>query len=442
MTWINLDIIDTVSFRQGYVPPGYHDLIVYSRDGRFMYPKVIMPLSFNFQKKRDLIHFFDAYRDRFNMSGTIEDAVLHAFMPEPGEVRPTHFVFRIDVSTCHAGEPGDATGDHHPRAGHEVREQVVMKIVNNKFGYQEYRKQQKLHELGFPTPEPFYYCNYFTEIQDVIKEEMLEVEIPGAATFMDFLRDIERDRRPFTDLKQPAWNERGKALVAAVADRVASGPGTSNPHAPMQLSRFLDDLDTVKEGIFDGLEFKGFLFMDYIRESLSFEMILFDILGGKHLEKVSGAMDILPFRPFFNAENIITNLVDLIVELWELGEVHNDLKGEHLLYSWRTREWNVIDWGELVGGSRGKDLAVLLADSNAFIHDRIKFNKMLGRRVDADQAVLEAMGGSILRRNEEFWAAFLSRLAGRVDREVFEEAHELLGKRQLSFNMHMLERYL
>ncbi|MBD3186187.1 hypothetical protein GF325_05110, partial [Candidatus Bathyarchaeota archaeon] len=353
MPWINLDAIDVIQFRRGYKPEEFHDIIKYSRDAKFMFPRVIEPLSCSFQNSEDLHDFFNMYNYRFGLESEVTKITRRSYMPGPGEIRPTHVVLRYDIETIKEVQPD------HDSFHQDFSEQVVLKIVNSQYGYQEYRKQQKLFELGYPTPETFYYCNYFTDIQDIIKEMDRKLSDTDLTHwFLGFLRDIEVGNRLFSELKDPEVNKQMRLLVKDATR------GTSGTAAQL-LSRFIEDLENLNDGVFDGLEFKGFFFMDYLSNALSFELILFDILGGKKMEKASGAMNILPYRPFFHAENIINDVIDLIIELWELGECHNDLKGEHLLFDFKNYEWTVIDWGELVGGSKGRDLAVLLADTNA-----------------------------------------------------------------------------
>ncbi|MHA1681636.1 MAG: phosphotransferase [Promethearchaeota archaeon] len=433
MPWINLDTIDLIKFRKGYKTEDFHDLIIYSRDAKFMYPRVIEPLSCSFQNKEQLISFFNMYGYRFGLDEPVSGITRRSYMPGPGEIRPTHVVLRYDIQTINrvmrdvtiANTTTTNTKNH-------FSEQVVLKIVNSKYGYQEYRKQQKLFELGYPTPQTFYYCNYFTDIEDILKNN--HENLPYKSWFQDFLRDIEIGKRLFSELKRPD----NKARIQGVINDQLQGAGEGDKQL---LLRFKEDLDNLDDGIFNGLEFKGFFFMDYLANALSFEIILFDILGGKHMEKASGAINVLPYRPFFNAENIINDVIDLIIELWELGECHNDFKGEHLLFDFKNHEWTVIDWGELVGGSRGKDLAVLLADSNAFVEDRCKFNIMFGRKKAGIHEELLKMEREILKRNSEFWDVFLNKLAERASSSVFKEAHRILQGRKLTFQASKLEPY-
>mgnify|MGYP006293511615 CR=1 FL=1 len=433
MTWINLENIPLIQFRKGYKPPEYHDKIVYSRDAKFMYPRVIEPLARNFQKKEDLINFYNMYDYRFNLKESVADIVPYSYMPGPGEIRPTHVVLRYDIKSEKDSMSFPPNNEMMDSISQNYSESVVLKIVNSKYGYQEYRKQQRLYELGFPTPETFYYCNYFTDVQDILSESKNIILQPEIEWFLEFTREIELNERFFNELKKKENNERMRNLVI-------NEMKVTNGQERLLLERFLDDLNNLGEGLFDGLEFKGFFFMDYLENSLSFEFILFDLLGGKELERASGAEQILPYRPDLNKKHIIKGLISRISEMWELVS-HNDFKGEHLLYDYKNDEWFVIDWGELVGGSKGKDLAVLLADTNAFIQDRIKFNKMYGRKISASQEHLGNIGNQILKRNDRFWKDFLQELSLLVDETIFEDAYEILKKRRLSFDAEIVKRF-
>ncbi|MHA1793656.1 MAG: hypothetical protein ACTSVI_13505 [Promethearchaeota archaeon] len=430
MTWINLDNIDIIQFRKGYKPPEFHDIIKYSRDARFMYPRVIEPLSSSFQNKRELINFFNRYLYRFGLENNITDITRYSYMPGPGEIRPTHVVLRYDLFTGQVNDTKILKNDDTS----PVSEQVVLKIVNSKYGYQEYRKQQKLHEVGYPTPKTFYYCNYFTDIQDIVKDTKGKIRTGEIDWLLSFLREIETGKRLFSDLKQIENNKRITLILNRLKNFVSQRDFSL-------FTKFLEDLENLNEGIYDGLEFKGFFFMDYISGSFSFEQILFDILGGKRLEKESGAFKILPFRPFFNAENIINDVIDLIMRLWDLGECHNDLKGEHLIYNFNKREWNVIDWGELVGGSKGRDLAILLADTNAFIEDRCKFNVMYSRKLPDKMDIMLKLKERILNNRDQFWDTFLKLFAERISSNVFRDAYKILKSRNLTFQALKLEPY-
>jgi len=419
--WINLNNINLIEFRRGtYKPPEYHDIIKYSRDARFIYPRVIEPLSCNFQMKDEIRDFFKKYSYRFHIKPDISDVIPFSFMPGPGEIRPTHVVLRYDLIS----ESRDILG------------QAVLKIVNSKYGYQEYRKQQKLYNLGYPTPEPFYYCNYFTDFQDIFKNKN-DIRDPDAWRWISsLLREIETGIRLFSDLKKHENNVRIQDFIKKELENV-------DEDDRFILTKFLDDLQNIEDGIFDGLEFKGFFFMDYIEHSLSFEMITFDLLGGMEMEKKSNCLKLMHPRPILDENVIIEDVVDLILRLWNLDTCHNDLKGEHFLYDIKKQAWNVIDWGELVGGSKGKDLAVLLADTNSFIQDRCNFNLMFGRKQKSEKIYedLLEMERKIMINSDHFWNLFLDHLGKKIKPEIFKEAATIIKSRSMSFNSEKLKKY-
>lgn len=420
MPWINLDKIPAAEFRKGYKPPDYHDIIIFSKDGRFMFPRVIQPGNFNLQTKADIVSFYDTHKEQFGIppAERVTRASCYSFLPGPGEVRPTHVVLRHTLYN-------DANR----------LERAVLKVVNSRHGYREYRRQQDFHERGYPTPRPFLYVNYFTDLIYHLRDKgrrSLHVEIPA---ILGFLREIETCKRPFDDLKNPDTRARFTAVLAKVRTAAAQ------KDVPM-LTRYIEDLNALQDGIFDGLEFKGFFFMDFIEKTLSFEQILFDVLGGKDLERESGAIHVLPWRPDFDAEFLIHDVTELILRLWNMGQCHNDFKGEHLLYNFLANKWMVIDWGELVSAGYGQDLAVLMADTNAFIEDRCKFNRMYGRKAGASSKAIENIQATIMERSSRFWDSFLARLAEHISSTTMRDAYKILRNRQLSFHAEKLAPYM
>ncbi len=195
------------------------------------------------------------------------------------------------------------------------------------------------------------------------------------------------------------------------------------------------------DGFFSDLEFKGFFFMDYIEKALSFEQMLFDSLGGRKMEEASGSIENFPYRPEYDPEFLIHDVIELILSLWNIGECHNDMKGEHFLYDFKNKRWNFIDWGEFVSSGVGQDLAVFLADNMAFIQDRCKFNILYGRKQGRDNELLLRMERSILDQNSIFWDIFLDRICKMIPAAKIRDAYDILRRRNLTFQSSKLLSY-
>ena len=311
MPWINTDTINAMKFRRGYKPQDYHDIISYAKDGQFMFPRCIQTIDFNFHDKPEMLSFYNNHYNRFNLSNyhPVNNMKCYAYLPGPGEVRPSSIVLRHDVYQ-----------------GAEPNNRVVLKIVDTKHGYHEYKRQMKLHDLGYPSPEPYIYMNYLSLLQILLKEKRASYKIPLIPAILSFLHEIEIKKRPFNELK----SKETRAKISVLLHKLKV---VSSLYEISLIERYLDDLINIDEGIFDDLEFKGFLFMEFIEHTVSFENILFDILGGKEMEHYSGASRILPSRPYYDEDFLMNDIISLILKLWNLGECHNDMKGEHFLYN-------------------------------------------------------------------------------------------------------------
>ncbi|NMC07558.1 MAG: hypothetical protein GYA24_20260 [Candidatus Lokiarchaeota archaeon] len=417
MPWINIEKIPAAEFRRGFKPTDYHDIIVASRDAKFMFPPVIQPTNFNLQDKGDIINFFNSNRNKFNLKDEVTSISRYSFMPGPGEIRPTHVVLRYNL---HRDE--------------RLVDQVVLKVVHPKFGFQEYVRQKKFYDAGYPTPKPYLFINYFSDLELLLREKNLVLEDLDVITLLDFLRDVELAKKPFSAYYAGA----NKLKTMNILEWLK---GVSSETETTTINRYEEDLTNMDDGFFSGLEFKGFFFMDFIEKTLSFEQMLFDSLGGRRMEEASGAMDILPFRPEYDPEFLLHDVIDLILRIWNIGECHNDMKGEHFLYDFKNKRWNVIDWGELVSAGVGQDLAVFLADNTAFIQDRCKFNIIYGKKQGKDVEQLQRMESSILQQNSVFWDIFLDRVCKKISASMIRDAYHILRRRNLTFQADKLQAY-
>ncbi len=120
---------------------------------------------------------------------------------------------------------------------------------------------------------------------------------------------------------------------------------------------FLYDKDLECERFSD---VKGILFMSYVKNQCHFEEYLRRWCVGeiKSLE--------------------LKSLSESIFEIWSAGVKHNDLKGEHLLFT--GKEWFIIDFEKsepFVGREDVKDeLAVLIGDSTVYLDRFMAYSKM------------------------------------------------------------------
>ena len=120
---------------------------------------------------------------------------------------------------------------------------------------------------------------------------------------------------------------------------------------------FLYDEELAKEDFFD---VRGILWMNYVENQIHFEEYLLNwcITGQKKLE--------------------LKDLTKSLCALWSAGVKHNDLKGEHLLFT--GDEWFIIDFEKSVPYSGKEDikdeLAVLIGDSTAYFDGFITYHKI------------------------------------------------------------------
>ncbi|RLG26924.1 hypothetical protein DRN85_01540 [Methanosarcinales archaeon] len=129
---------------------------------------------------------------------------------------------------------------------------------------------------------------------------------------------------------------------------------TSNVPKPFH---FLYDGQLEEENFFD---VKGILFMSYVDNRFHFEEYLrrWCVAELKSLE--------------------LKNISESIFEIWSAGIKHNDLKGEHLLFT--GKEWFIIDFEKsepFAGKEDVKDeLAVLIGDSTVYLDRFMAYNKI------------------------------------------------------------------
>ncbi len=417
MPWINIEKIPAADFRRGFKPAEYHDIIVASRDAKFMFPPIIQPFDLNLQDNAEIVKFFNKNHEWFDFDGNVNTLSRYSFMPGPGEIRPTHVVLRYNLQ-------------HQD----QQENKVVLKIVHPKYGFQEYARQKKFYDAGYPTPKPYLFINYFSALGALLREKNRELEDLDVIAFLDFLRDVELAKRPFSAYYAPAY----KKKIVDILDWLKPISSTSEVAL---INRYKEDLANMDDGFFSGLEFKGFFFMDFIEKTLSFEQMLFDSLGGWKMEEESGAIDILPVRHAYDPEFLLHDIIDLMLRLWNMGECHNDMKGEHFLYDLKNKRWNIIDWGELVSAGIGQDLAVFLADNNAFIQDRCKFNIIYGRKQGRNIELLQRMEKAILEQNSVFWDIFLARVCKMIPAQPIQDAYHILRRRNLTFHAAKLHSY-
>ena len=140
---------------------------------------------------------------------------------------------------------------------------------------------------------------------------------------------------------------------------------------------FQYDEELSQEDFFD---VRGILWMDYIKNQIHFEeyFLKWCLSGHKKLE--------------------IKKLEETLHSLWSAGVKHNDLKGEHLLFT--GKDWFIIDFEKSIPYTGEEDikdeLAVLLGDSTGYFDRFISYNKI-------------NFSGIIKERYEAFVGEFLSR---------------------------------
>ncbi|MHA1733606.1 MAG: phosphotransferase [Promethearchaeota archaeon] len=460
--WINLDLIDVVKFRKpdGYTPEGHFTNIQYHRDAQFIFPtRYIQPLNWSLMDNEDACKFFNGHPE-FGIPEGVEVRWVnkYAFIPGPGEIRPTHVLWRYDAfprepMPTPAVFRGDYDAFRKEYRGDDFTfplKQVVLKAVNPKYGYQEFRKQRKLVGEGFPTPRVYHYETYFSPIMlglvNIINQPRHPLQKQCRWAY-DLINKLEHDEKTFAEFEEET--HRFRVLLGALE----AGDEYLRDHkqARKNLARYIDDFEDVN-ALTDGgrKALKGYFTMDYWPGLVSFERILFDLLGGRKLETYSRSIRLLDRPPVFRGPEVAREVVDVVNRLWSMGETHNDLKGEHVVFDEKTGLWGMIDWGELTPGSPGKDLALFLKDSADFIRHRVLFNRRYlrktfrdkwGEKFDASsphyhkaRLNFERVTRDIFHNEALFWRFFLREMAARVGAQVLRDAAEIGQSRNLTFN--------
>ncbi len=458
--WINLDKIDLALFRksEGYTPEGHFTNIQYHRDSQFIFPtKYIPPLNWNIMDNMSVIKFFNGHRE-FHLPEKVMWVNKYSFIPGPGEIRPTHNIWRYDLfprqpMSTPAVFQGDFADFHRHYKGADYVDplkQVVLKAVNPKYGYQEYRKQRDLIKKGFPTPNVYHYETYFSPIMmgfvNIINQphHVLQRQCRWA---YDFVNQLEQNEKNFVEFENET--RRFRLLLQSLEEHDEFVK--THKQARKNLARYMEDFEDIRAVTDDGnRSLKGYFTMDYWSGLTSFERILFDLLGGRKLETYSRFISLLDQPPVFNGPEVAKAVVEIITRLWDLGVTHNDLKGEHVVYENNLDTWGMIDWGELTPGTPGKDLALFLKDSTDFIHHRILFNRRFLKRTFKDKygedftkqsrnyrrvkANFDRVSREITHNEPLFWRYFLKKMAEKAGKDVLLDAIEIGLSRNLKFN--------
>ena len=173
-----------------------------------------------------------------------------------------------------------------------------------------------------------------------------------------------------------------------------------------------DEVEVVRE-YFHGkkLQFASILWMEF-RLSISFELLLYNVLGGQDLDNQTGTIEIVPSyeMTILPQDMLIKQTPALLNKLWKIT-THNDLKGEHIRFDQANNEFIMIDWGTGGGGTIEfvpKDIGILLYDVTSFIIERTLFSRKFKYKLQDQQAL--AIEHEILTYLEEFWYQFLNGL--------------------------------
>jgi hypothetical protein len=175
-----------------------------------------------------------------------------------------------------------------------------------------------------------------------------------------------------------------------------------------------DEAEVIKE-YYHGkkLQFASILWMEF-KLSISFEVLLYNVLGGQELDNQTGTIEIVaPYETtLLPQETLTTQIPALLNRLWTIT-THNDLKGEHIRYDQtnNANEFIMIDWGTGGGGTIEfipRDIGILLYDVTSFIIERTLFSRKFKYKFQDQQALI--IEHEILSYLEDFWFQFLNRL--------------------------------
>ncbi len=458
--WLNLDKIDLLKFRrtEGYIPPGYHTHIAFFQDANFIFPtKFIQPLNWKLTDNADILKFFNGHKTEYSIPQP-KWVNKYAFLPGPGEIRPTHILFRYDLFDRQPMDTPVVFNGNFEQYQKKYQgpdfitpiKQIALKVVNPNYGYQEFRRQRDLVKKGYYTPRVYTYETYFSPLMlgllNIINRPRHPLQGQCRWAF-DYIQKLERSEKTFTEFEEET------RIMIKILEALDESDETlkDNKQGRKNLARYREDFHDIDAVTDSGRKvLKGYFTMDYWGGLTSFERILFDTLGGRKLETYSHSIRLLDAPPIFNGREIVDAVVKVITDLWTLGETHNDLKGEHVVWNAIEKKWGMIDWGELVKGSPAKDLALFLADSSDFVYNRVLFNKRYLRKTFQEKysetfdptsphyskarANVRRVTQDIFRTEGLFWDGFLTKMREVAGSDVLKEAAELGEQLRKKFN--------
>ncbi|MDD1778991.1 MAG: hypothetical protein LUQ65_12570, partial [Candidatus Helarchaeota archaeon] len=259
MPWINLDEIDLKKFIQGdYIPPNYFSPLT-RIDLRYLFPNREYELAINLINNETVKKYIGEHRESFFLPKTIDIAQWKleksAYMPGPGNRRPTNSILRYIVKD----EPSFA---------------YVAKVGSYQAGRAEYEKQKQLYEMGFPTPKPFYwengaFTNFFKGLYEFLNDKKSEISS----------EDYIRTKQVFDSIV----NEDDELFAIKNKLDQKFFEDKTGEH---------DEVEMIQE-YYKGkkLQFASILWMEF-KLSVSFEVLLYNVLGGQELDNETGTIEI------------------------------------------------------------------------------------------------------------------------------------------------------
>jgi hypothetical protein len=381
LPWINLDDIDLKKFIQGdYIPPNYFSPLT-RIDLRYLFPNREYELAINLISNETVKDYISDHRESFSLPKAVDisqwDVEKSAYMPGPGNRRPTNSILRYIVK----GEPSFA---------------YVAKVGNYQAGRVEFVKQKQLYEMGFPTPRPFYwengaFTNFFKGLHDFLTDKFKKKEISA--------EDYNRTKQLFDSIV----NEDEELYVIKNKLNQKLFDDKTGDH---------DEAEMIQE-FYKGkkLQFASILWMEF-KLSVSFEVLLYNLLGGQELDTETGTIEIIPAyeTTILPQDELITKIPALLNQLWKIT-THNDLKGEHIRFDQtnNANQFIMIDWGTGGGGTIEyipRDLGILLYDVTSYIIERTLFSRKFKYKLQDPRA--QAIEHRILSYLEDFWYQFLN----------------------------------
>ena len=158
---------------------------------------------------------------------------------------------------------------------------------------------------------------------------------------------------------------------------------------------------------------RGILWMSYIKNQIHFEEFLLKwcLTGKKRLE--------------------LYDMDKSLYDLWSAGIKHNDLKGEHLLFT--GKEWFIIDFEKSVPFNGKEDikdeLAVLIGDSTGYFdkfinYNKIKFEGVIRERYETFVDEFLSCFDTDLKNNR-----YISVFSSAIHNKVLKSVYSSFGKR-------------